>query len=440
KLLTEAWSLGSLDYGYAVIRSGTLLTSLLIDEDLSRIAGDISPEFQKISVETLRKSLPDIIANSVEDAEAATRGAAAGAAENATAPSASGSKTPNLDQYTIDLSGAAKSGKIDPVLGRDFEIRQIVDILTRRRQNNPILTGEAGVGKTAVVEGFALRVAAGDVPPPLRDVSIRTLDLGLLQAGAGVKGEFENRLKSVIAEVKASPQPIILFVDEAHTLIGAGGAAGQNDAANLLKPALARGELRTIAATTWAEYKKYFEKDAALTRRFQTVKVEEPNEAVATAMVRGIVATLEKHHNVRILDEAVSEAVRLSARYIPSRQLPDKAVSLIDTACARVSMSQAAMPPAIEDRERRIALIDTEVGILDREMASGEDHAERRETLLAERTVKASELVALNERWEKEKEFAKEITDIRNKIESPEDTADKLALRECLTGKSKELE
>ena len=267
-----------------------------------------------------------------------------------------------LDQFTTDLTAQARAGKIDPILGRDTEIRQIIDILTRRRQNNPILTGEAGVGKTAVVEGFAVRLASGDVPPALQGVTLRTLDLGLLQAGAGVKGEFENRLQGVIDEVKASPKPIIMFIDEAHQLIGAGGSAGQGDAANLLKPALARGELRTIAATTWAEYKKYFEKDAALTRRFQVVKVDEPSEPMAVAMVRGLVATLEKHHNVRILDEAVSEAVRLSARYIPSRQLPDKAVSLIDTACARVGMSQAAMPPPLEDRQRRIALIDTEVG------------------------------------------------------------------------------
>ncbi len=336
-----------------------------------------------------------------------------------------------LEQFTIDLTAQAKAGKIDPILGRDSEIRQVIDILTRRRQNNPIMTGEAGVGKTAVVEGFAIRLASGDVPPALKGVTLHALDLGLLQAGAGMKGEFENRLRGVIDEVKASPKPIILFIDEAHTMIGAGGSTGQNDAANLLKPALARGELRTIAATTWAEYKKYFEKDAALTRRFQVVKVEEPSEPIAIAMIRGLVSTLEKHHNVRILDEApVSEAVRLSARYIPSRQLPDKAVSLIDTACARVSMSQAAVPPAIEDRERRISLIDTEVAILDREMASGEDHAERRDALLAERTVKASELVALHERVrEQEKALATEITDTRAKIESPEDTADKAVLR-----------
>ena len=260
------------------------------------------------------------------------------------------------------------------MLGRDAEIRQIVDILTRRRQNNPILTGEAGVGKTAVVEGFALRIAAGDVPPPLRNVALRTLDLGLLQAGAGIKGEFENRLKSVIDEVKASPQPIILFIDEAHTMIGAGGQPGQGDAANLLKPALARGELRTIAATTWAEYKKYFEKDAALARRFQVVKVEEPTEAAGVEMMRGLVETLEKHHKVRILDEAVVDAVRLSHRYISGRQLPDKAVSLLDTASARVAIGHTAVPPAVEDCRRRIEQLTVAMGILDRENRSGADH------------------------------------------------------------------
>ena len=260
------------------------------------------------------------------------------------------------------------------MLGRDGEIRQIIDILTRRRQNNPILTGEAGVGKTAVVEGFALRIAAGDVPPPLKNVSLRTLDLGLLQAGAGIKGEFENRLKSVIDEVKASPQPIILFIDEAHTMIGAGGQAGQGDAANLLKPALARGELRTIAATTWAEYKKYFEKDAALARRFQVVKVEEPTEAAAVEMMRGLVGTLEKHHKVRILDEAVVDAVRLSHRYISGRQLPDKAVSLLDTACARVAIGHTAVPPAVEDCRRRIEQLTLAIDILHRESRTGGDH------------------------------------------------------------------
>jgi type VI secretion system protein VasG len=386
----------------------------------------------------LKRDFAAITANSAETAEAqmSSAGEPGAAADGAPSlPRGSGA----LDQFTTDLTAQAKAGKIDPILGRDSEIRQIVDILTRRRQNNPILTGEAGVGKTAVVEGFALRIASGDVPPALQNVTLRTLDLGLLQAGAGVKGEFENRLRGVIDEVKASPKPIILFIDEAHQLIGAGGAPGQGDAANLLKPALARGELRTIAATTWAEYKKYFEKDAALTRRFQVVKVEEPAEPMAVAMVRGLVDTLERHHKVRILDEAVSEAVRLSARYIPSRQLPDKAVSLIDTACSRVGMSQAAIPPPIEDRQRRTTLIDTEVGILDREIAAGEPHERRREELLAERARLAQELTDLEARWEQEKALAAEISETRGKIEDPSDRENKDALRTKLTETSGKL-
>jgi type VI secretion system protein VasG len=442
-LVKQAWLFASLEQGSGKIRSGHLLWALLADETLARSARDASGQLLKIQPDLLKRDFAAIVANSTEGAESGTlvtqsaeEGGGAGTSEGGVPRTGGGGA---LEQFTIDLTAQAKAGKIDPILGRDSEIRQVIDILTRRRQNNPIMTGEAGVGKTAVVEGFAIRLASGDVPPALKGVTLRTLDLGLLQAGAGMKGEFENRLRGVIDEVKASPKPIILFIDEAHTMIGAGGAAGQNDAANLLKPALARGELRTIAATTWAEYKKYFEKDAALTRRFQVVKVEEPSEPIAIAMIRGLVATLEKHHNVRILDQAVSEAVRLSARYIPSRQLPDKAVSLIDTACARVSMSQAAIPPAIEDRERRISLIDTEVAILEREMASGENHAERRDALLAERTVKASELVALHERWEQEKVLAAEITATRDKIESKEDTADKDALREVLTATSAKL-
>jgi type VI secretion system protein VasG len=441
-LVKQAWLFASLEQGSGKVRSGHLLWALLADETLARSARDASGQLLKIQPDLLKRDYATITANSTEAAESGTL--VTGSAEGGD-PTVSEGGVPRaggggaLEQFTIDLTAQAKAGKIDPILGRDSEIRQVIDILTRRRQNNPIMTGEAGVGKTAVVEGFAIRLASGDVPPALKGVTLRTLDLGLLQAGAGMKGEFENRLRGVIDEVKSSPKPIILFIDEAHTMIGAGGAAGQNDAANLLKPALARGELRTIAATTWAEYKKYFEKDAALTRRFQVVKVEEPSEPIAIAMIRGLVGTLEKHHNVRILDQAVSEAVRLSARYIPSRQLPDKAVSLIDTACARVSMSQAAIPPAIEDRERRIGLIDTEVAILDREMASGENHAERRDALLAERTVKSSELVALHERWEQEKVLAKEITDTRTKIESPEDTADKDVLRGLLTTASANL-
>ena len=303
------------------------------------------------------------------------------------------------------------------MLGRDAEIRQIVDILTRRRQNNPILTGEAGVGKTAVVEGFALRVAQGDVPPPLKNVVVRTLDLALLQAGAGVKGEFENRLKGLIEEVKASPIPIILFIDEAHTMIGAGGQAGQNDAANLLKPALARGELRTIAATTWSEYKKYFEKDPALARRFQVVKVEEPSEAQCMVMMRGLVGALEKHHKVRILDEAVAAGVRLSNRYLAGRQLPDKAVSVLDTACARLSLGQNATPPAIEDATRHIDDLEVQQRVLDRESAVGVDHGERLGEIGRQRAEVKEQLTILRERWDRERELVSRIRDIRAQLE-----------------------
>src|SRR5262249_33812211 len=308
-------------------------------------------------------------------------------------------------------------GKIDPVLGRDFEIRQVIDILTRRRQNNPILTGEAGVGKTAVVEGFALRVAAGDVPDPLKKITGRTLDLRLLQAGAGIKGEFENRLKSVIEEVKGSAQPIILFIDEAHTMIGAGGQAGQGDAANLLKPALARGELRTIAATTWAEYKKYFEKDPPLARRFQLVKVEEPDEEKAIAMMRGLTEMLENPHKVRILDAAVEDAVKLSHRYISGRQLPDKSVSVLDTACARVAIGQGATPSAVEDTTRRIEQLKVEISALQREAITGAGHQERIAELQAAQKAEEEKLAKLNEQWEKERGIMKQIRDVRTQLE-----------------------
>ena len=356
-------------------------------------------------------------ASSETKEEAAAAGPASGGQAGPAAPGAP-TKTPALDQFTVDLTRRAKQGEIDPVLGRDAEIRQVIDILTRRRQNNPILTGEAGVGKTAVVEGFAIRVAQGDVPPSLKDIAIRTLDLGLLQAGAGIKGEFENRLKSVIDEVKASPRPIILFIDEAHTMIGAGGQAGQGDAANLLKPALARGELRTIAATTWAEYKKYFEKDAALARRFQVVKVEEPTETVGIEMMRGLVSTLERHHNIRILDEAVVDAVRLSHRFISGRQLPDKSVSLLDTACARVAIGHAATPPAVEDHRRRIEQLQVAMGILQRENATGLDHAAQIEELSREKTKAEEELAALETRWKAEAALVDKIRKIREQLEA----------------------
>ncbi len=410
----EGWVLASLEFGSAQLGSGHLLVALVSDDGLARFARGISSEFEKISAEKLRKELPAISANSGEAQRMypAASGSGAGAM-----PRQAGGKTAALDQFTVDITARAREGKIDPVLGRDGEVRQIIDILSRRRQNNPIITGEAGVGKTAVVEGFALRIASGDVPPELKKVAIRSLDLGLLQAGAGVKGEFENRLRSVIDEVKGSAQPIILFIDEAHTLIGAGGQAGQNDAANLLKPALARGELRTIAATTWAEYKRYFEKDPALTRRFQVVKVEEPSEAVAIEMLRGLVNTLELHHKVRVLNEGVIEAVRLSHRYIPDRQMPDKCVSVIDTACARVAMSQKAMPAPIEDVKRRLQQVDVAVGILEREMLTGADHQSRLSELGAEKEKQLAELEALELQWGHERELTEKAREIRAKVE-----------------------
>lgn len=415
RLISEAWTIASVEFGANRVRSGHLLLALVSNDDLASLARESSEEFRKVSPEELRQRLPDLVAGSAEDKAEAR----AAVTEEAGGPRAvPGSKTPALDQYTMDLTARAKKGDIDPVLGRDSEIRQVIDILTRRRQNNPILTGEAGVGKTAVVEGLALRIVAGDVPPPLRNVSLRGLDLALLQAGAGVRGEFENRLKSVIAEVKASPQPVILFIDEAHTMIGAGGQAGQGDAANILKPALARGELRTIAATTWSEYKKYFEKDAALARRFQVVKVEEPTEAQALHMMRGLAGTLEHHHNVRILDEALEAAVRLSHRYISGRQLPDKAVSVLDTACARVALGQMATPPAVEDCQRRIGLIETEVGILERESLTGIDYRERLEELTKEKSAAEARLAELEARWEEEKRLIGELRAIRGKLEA----------------------
>lgn len=415
-LVKHAWVLASIEYGVPAIRSGHLLVALLVQDDLARLVRDISPELAKISAEAIKREFRDISAGSCEDSTATL--SSSGEAGPVGAGGIPGGKTPSLDQFTIDLTARARAGQIDPVLGRDFEIRQVVDILTRRRQNNPILTGEAGVGKTAVVEGFALRIAAGDVPPPLQNVSLRSLDLGLLQAGAGVKGEFENRLKAVIAEVKASPQPIILFIDECHTMIGAGGQAGQNDAANLLKPALARGELRTIAATTWSEYKKYFEKDAALARRFQVVKVEEPDEEKAAIMMRGFAATLEKHHNLRVLDEAITDAVRLSSRYIAGRQLPDKSVSLLDTACARVAIGHCATPAEIEDLRREIDAVTVQIGILEREAAVGAGHGEKLGEL-KERKANAESKLALTEaRWKQETELVKKIREIRAKLEA----------------------
>ncbi len=415
KMMTEAWTIGSIDYNAGQVRTGFTILALTSNDELRRLSREISREFQKVDGDVLRKDFLSIVEASTE--EMATSVAAPAGAPGAPRPAGAG-KTANLDQFTINLTENAKAGKIDPVLGRDMEIRQIIDILMRRRQNNPILTGEAGVGKTAVVEGFALRVAQGDVPPPLRNVTVRSLDLALLQAGAGIKGEFENRLKSLIEEVKSSPIPIILFIDEAHTMIGAGGQAGQNDAANLLKPALARGELRTIAATTWSEYKKFFEKDAALARRFQVVKVEEPIETQCAVMLRGIIPALEKHHKVRILDEGLVAAVKFSHRYLAGRQLPDKAVSVMDTACARLALGQSATPPAIEDAIRQMDDLEVQQRILERESALGADHKERLEQIAKQKAEVEAGLKTLRERWSKEHELVSKIRELRAQVEA----------------------
>jgi type VI secretion system protein VasG len=414
--LREAWVLSSLEFGAYRVRSGYLLAALMADRDLGAKVRSISPELGKLSGERLVKEVKAIIKGSVEDAVEA--GAAVPPEEVVAGQMAGDSKTPALDQFTLNLTDRAGKGEIDPVIGRDFEIRQVIDILTRRRQNNPILTGEAGVGKTAVVEGFALKVVAGDVPPPLKGVAVRTLDLGLLQAGAGVKGEFENRLKQVMAEVKASTQPIILFIDEAHTLIGAGGSAGQGDAANLLKPALARGELRTIAATTWMEYKKYFETDSALKRRFQLIKVNEPDIANGTRMMRGFAKTLEKHHRVRVLDEAIEDAVKLSHRYITDRQLPDKSVTLLDTACAKVALSQSALPAALQDCQRELQALEVEIGILEREVIVGKSHDVRIKELQSAKDSTLKKQEDLTKRWEKEKQLAADLQKAQAKLEA----------------------
>jgi type VI secretion system protein VasG len=415
KMLSEAWLIGSLEFGGSQIRTGYTVLALTSEEGLSRIVRDVSKELQKIEPEALRKQFIALVADSPEGAADEEAGSSEARPQGARK---AGGKTPNLDQFTVDLTENARQGKIDPVLGRDFEIRQVIDILTRRRQNNPILTGEAGVGKTAVVEGFASRIAQGDVPPALRNVTVRSLDLALLQAGAGIKGEFENRLKGLIAEAKSSAIPVILFIDEAHTMIGAGGQAGQNDAANLLKPALARGELRTIAATTWSEYKKFFEKDAALARRFQVVKVEEPSEAKCQVMLRGIVPALEKHHNVRILDEGLAAAVLLSHRYLPDRQLPDKAVSVMDTACARLALGQNTTPPQVEDALRRLDDLAVQTRVLEREQTLGANHAERLQQIQSEQEKTQGTLKELQARWERERDLVSNIREVRTQLET----------------------
>ena len=412
-LAKNAWLLASVEFNHPQATSAHILAALLLDENLRRSSEITQGELKKIAPESLRAVIPSIIGSTTESISV-------GIGDTSSSDSVAGAtptNTPSLDKFTINLTKDAKNGKLDPVLGRDEEVRQIIDILIRRRQNNPILTGEAGVGKTAVVEGFALRIASGDVPDPLKGVTVLSLDLGLLQAGASVKGEFENRLKSVIAEVKASPDPIIMFIDEAHTLIGAGGKEGQGDAANLLKPALARGELRTIAATTWAEYKKYFERDPALTRRFQVVKIEEPNESKAIDMMRSISTMLADHHHVRIMDEAIVDSVKLSSRYITARQLPDKSVSLLDTACARVALSQSATPAAIENTQHRITQTATNITSLERENATLGNCDDRITELKTEKTTLEAELETQQAQWEKEKVKVSSIHELQSSIE-----------------------
>lgn len=417
----RGWVYGTLMFGDSQVRTGYLIIGILKTNTLRNALMRISDQFKKLSIDTLTDRFNEVVEGSPEQALRSNDGfqvgggAAPGEASDAIAPAQMG-KQQALHQFSVDLTERARNGEIDPIVGRDEEIRQIVDILMRRRQNNPILTGEAGVGKTAVVEGFALRIARGDVPPSLKEVTLRVLDVGLLQAGASMKGEFENRLKQVIEEVQSSEKPIILFIDEAHTLIGAGGSAGTGDAANLLKPALARGTLRTVAATTWAEYKKYIEKDPALTRRFQVVQVDEPDEDRAIRMMRGVASTLEDHHQVQILDEALDASVRLSHRYIPARQLPDKSVSLLDTTCARVAISQAAVPAEVDDSERRIEAFETELAIIGRKKAIGMDTEERESATLEKLEQERDRLVRLSERWETEKALVEELLQIQNQL------------------------
>jgi len=420
--IERAWTYATLQFGEAQVRTGYIVVGMLKTQSLRNPLLQLSKQFEKIKVEDLAANFAKICDASAEGKMRAQDGTGLGQGtpgedSGAIAPAAMG-KGDALKKFTTDLTEQARSGKMDPIVGRDDEIRQVVDILMRRRQNNPILVGEAGVGKTAVVEGFAQRIARGDVPPALKDVKLLALDVGLLQAGASMKGEFEQRLRSVIEEVQASEQPIILFVDETHTLVGAGGAAGTGDAANLLKPALARGTLRTVGATTWAEYKKYIEKDPALTRRFQNVQVDEPDERKAILMMRGVASTMEKHHQVQILDEALEAAVKLSHRYIPARQLPDKSVSLLDTACARVAVSLHATPAEVDDSRKRIESLETELQIIGREKAIGIEVAEREQAVNADLAAERDRLGDLEGRWGQEKALVDELLALRAKLRS----------------------
>ncbi len=420
-VVERGWVYGTLMFGETAVRTGHLLFGAVKTPNLRNALHAISGEFRKLKPDDLAENFAKLVGGSPEeslgarDGSSAGGGAVPGEASGAMAPAQMG-KQEALKKFTTDLTAQARSGKMDPIVGRDDEIRQVVDILMRRRQNNPILIGEAGVGKTAVVEGFAQRIARGDVPPSMKDVELRALDVGLLQAGASMKGEFEQRLRSVIDEVQASAKPIILFIDETHTLVGAGGAAGTGDAANLLKPALARGTLRTIGATTFAEYKKHIEKDPALTRRFQSVTIDEPDEVRAILMMRGVASTMEKHHKAQILDEALEAAVKLSHRYIPARQLPDKAVSLLDTACARVAVSLHATPPEVDDCRKRIDSLETEAGIIGREKAIGIEVGEREVAVQSSLVVERERLALLDKRWADEKVLVDELLALRAKL------------------------
>lgn len=429
-LVKEAWMITSLVFKEGAIRTGHLLLAMKGHPELSRYLLDVSREFAKVNGDLLQENFATLMKDSSETSVAVATGApaATGQAGELLNP-AMGGKGEALSLYCVDMTEAAKNGKSDPIVGRDAEIRKLIDILMRRRQNNPIITGEAGVGKTAVVEGFAQRLAAGDVPACLKGTRLLSLDLGLLQAGASMKGEFENRLKGVIDEVKASETPIILFIDEAHTMIGAGGAAGQNDAANLLKPALARGQLRCIAATTWAEYTKYFEKDPALARRFQNIYVDEPDDEKAVQMLRGSAEKLEKHHGVIILDEALSSAVKQSRRYIPARLLPDKAVSVIDTACARVALTQNAEPAELEYTRRRLEALNLEKEILEREQAAGSEHEDKLADLADDLAELEEKKAALEKKLADERKIAAEYLELR-KAEKPDTEAVKAKLAE----------
>ena len=404
RLLEQAWLLASADQN-PVIRSGHLIVALLTAPDLYQIAMRASSLFDLFPIDTMKHKFLEICKNSIEDHDSNDQASQENADENSEigqTPENTLQKTPALDQYTINLTEKAKKGGIDPVIGREFEIRLMLDILMRRRQNNPILTGEPGVGKTAVVEGLALKIANNEVPDALKNVHLHTLDMGLLQAGASVKGEFENRLKQVIKEVQSSAHSIILFIDEAHTLIGAGGQAGQNDAANLLKPALARGELRTIAATTWAEYKQYFEKDAALSRRFQVVKLEESTEEVAIDMLRAMIPVMANHFSLHIDDEAIVTAVHSSHRYISGRQLPDKAISVLDTAAARVALTQNAQPVKLDQLNAQLHNFNLELSLLENEHRQNPVHQERLETLKNNIKILQNDIDKTTTQWKKE--------------------------------------